>query len=105
MVIWDFDENKNYIKVGNYKVLNLKDADKASKLLNDIDTLILSGGSIKGISQLGALHCLLEHKIIDICKNFPLRLVNKDISNLIYIDESYQINRINLFDNSFRHNP
>lgn len=41
MVIWDFDENKNYIKVGDYKVLNLKDADKASKLLNDIDTLIL----------------------------------------------------------------
>ena len=41
MVIWDFDENKNYIKVGNYKVLNLKDADKASRLLNDIDTLIL----------------------------------------------------------------
>ena len=41
MVIWDFDENKNYIKVGNYKVLNLKDADKASKLLNDIDILIL----------------------------------------------------------------
>jgi hypothetical protein len=41
MVIWDFDENKNYIKVDNYKVLNLKDADKASKLLNDIDTLIL----------------------------------------------------------------
>ena len=24
MVIWDFDENKNYIKVDNYKVLNLK---------------------------------------------------------------------------------
>ena len=41
MVIWDFDENKNYIKVGNYKVLNLNDADKASKLLNDIDILIL----------------------------------------------------------------
>ena len=41
MVIWDFDENKNYIKAGNYKVLNLKDADKASRLLNDIDTLIL----------------------------------------------------------------
>lgn len=41
MVIWDFDENKNYIKVGNYKVLNLKDADKASKLLNDIDILLL----------------------------------------------------------------
>jgi hypothetical protein len=41
MVIWDFDENKNYIKVGNYRVLNLKDADKASKLLNDIDILIL----------------------------------------------------------------
>ena len=34
----------------------------------DIDTLILSGGSIKGIAQLGALHCLLEHKIIEMDK-------------------------------------
>lgn len=47
--------------------------NKINVLLNKkndryIDTLILSGGSIKGISQLGALHCLLEHKIIDICK-------------------------------------
>lgn len=41
MVIWDFDENKNYIKVGEYKVLNLPDAEKASDLLNDIDALIL----------------------------------------------------------------
>mgnify|MGYP001197335641 CR=1 FL=1 len=41
MVIWDFNENKNYIKVGEYKVLNLPDADKASDLLNDIDILIV----------------------------------------------------------------
>lgn len=40
MVLWDFDENKNYIKVNNYKVLNLKDSEKASKLLNEIDLLI-----------------------------------------------------------------
>ncbi len=41
MVLWDFDENKNYIKVGEYKVLNLPDAEKASDLLNDIDILIV----------------------------------------------------------------
>jgi len=33
-----------------------------------IDTLILSGGSIKGIAQLGALHCLSENKIVDFNK-------------------------------------
>lgn len=36
MIIWDFDENKNYIKIGDFKVLNKKDAINASKLLNDI---------------------------------------------------------------------
>ena len=41
MVIWDFNEDKNYIKVGEYKVLNLPDAEKASELLNDIDILIV----------------------------------------------------------------
>lgn len=41
MVIWDFDENKNYIKINNYKVLDLKNSEKAAKLLNDIDILIL----------------------------------------------------------------
>lgn len=41
MVIWDFDENKNYIKVGEYKVLNLQESEKAAELLNDIDTLII----------------------------------------------------------------
>tara|TARA_Y100000022_G_C13255357_1_gene379384 strand:- start:1324 stop:1848 length:525 start_codon:yes stop_codon:yes gene_type:complete len=40
MTIWDFDENKNYIKVGNYKVLNAPDAHKTSKLLEDINILI-----------------------------------------------------------------
>jgi predicted acylesterase/phospholipase RssA len=33
-----------------------------------IDTLVFSGGSIKGIAQLGALQCLLENDIIDIDK-------------------------------------
>lgn len=41
MSVWDFDENKNYINVGEYKVLNLPGAEKASELLNDVDTLIL----------------------------------------------------------------
>ena len=41
MTVWDFNENKNYVKVANYKVLNLQDPDKAAKLLNDIDLLIL----------------------------------------------------------------
>lgn len=39
--IWDFDENKNFIKVGKYKVLNFKDAYKASLLLEKINMLIL----------------------------------------------------------------
>tara|TARA_Y100000741_G_scaffold335326_3_gene293184 strand:+ start:86 stop:592 length:507 start_codon:yes stop_codon:yes gene_type:complete len=41
MVIWDFNEDKNYIKVGEYKVLDLPDAEKASDLLNYIDILIV----------------------------------------------------------------
>lgn len=41
MVVWDFNENKNYIKVGKYKVLNYQDAHKTAKLLDDINTLIL----------------------------------------------------------------
>ena len=41
MTLWDFDENKNYTIIGKYKVLNLKDSEKASKLLNDINKLIV----------------------------------------------------------------
>ena len=40
MIIWDFDENKNYIKIGKYKVLNKRDATSASKLLYDIENRI-----------------------------------------------------------------
>ena len=40
MIIWDFDENKNYIKIRDYKVLNYKDAILAANLLHDIDTKI-----------------------------------------------------------------
>jgi hypothetical protein len=41
MVVWDFNEIKNYKLVDGYKVLDLPDAKKASKLLNEINKLIL----------------------------------------------------------------
>jgi len=40
MIIWDFDENKNYIKIGKYKVLNKKDSLFAAKLLNTAEDKI-----------------------------------------------------------------
>ena len=41
MTVWDFNENKNFVKIENYKVLDLPGPEKAAKLLNDIDLLIL----------------------------------------------------------------
>ena len=41
MTVWDFDENKNYIMIENYAVLDLPDAKKAAKLLDDINNLIV----------------------------------------------------------------
>lgn len=38
------------------------------KIKKMIDTIILSGGHIKGIAHLGALYCLSEYNIIDISK-------------------------------------
>ncbi len=40
MVIWDFDEDKNYIEYNGYKVLDAKDYKKAVKLLEDIEITI-----------------------------------------------------------------
>jgi hypothetical protein len=37
-----------------------------------------------------------DYIIIDISKNYPLRLLNNEISNNIYIDETYQINRLGI---------
>jgi len=37
-----------------------------------------------------------DYNIIDISKNYPLRLLNNEISNNIYIDETYQINRLGI---------
>jgi hypothetical protein len=37
-----------------------------------------------------------DYIIIDISKNYPLRLLNNEISNKIYIDETYQINRLGI---------
>ena len=34
--LWDFDENKNYITVKGYKVLDYKDSEKAAELLINI---------------------------------------------------------------------
>src|SRR5438270_209486 len=40
-----------------------------SKVNKIKDTLVLSGGSIKGISQIGALHCLKKHNLLNNIKN------------------------------------
>jgi len=40
MVKWDFNEDKNFVTIGKYKVLNLPDAKKAANLLGKIDTII-----------------------------------------------------------------
>lgn len=45
------------------EINNLLNKKSTSKHVKDI--LVLSGGSIKGIAQLGALHCLKKNKIID----------------------------------------
>ena len=41
MITWDFDEKKNYIKVGKYKVLNVENPKEAADLLDKINLLIL----------------------------------------------------------------
>ena len=38
--LWDFDENKNYITIFGFKVLDYKDAIKAASLLQSINELI-----------------------------------------------------------------
>ena len=40
MVLWDFNENKNYININGYKVLNTIDTKKASILLKRIEQFI-----------------------------------------------------------------
>tara|TARA_B100000287_G_scaffold372280_2_gene370818 strand:+ start:611 stop:1114 length:504 start_codon:yes stop_codon:yes gene_type:complete len=40
MVVWDFNEDKNYIKVNGYKVLNTATSEKASNLLKRIEKFI-----------------------------------------------------------------
>ena len=37
-----------------------------------------------------------DYIIIDISKNYPLRLLNRETSNNIYIDETYQVNRLGI---------
>ena len=40
--LWDFDENKNYINIFGFKVLDYKDSLKAATLLQNIKNLILN---------------------------------------------------------------
>lgn len=40
--LWDFDENKNYINIFGFKVLDYKDSLKAATLLKNIKNLILN---------------------------------------------------------------
>lgn len=40
MIIWDFNEDKNYIQIGKYKVLDKKDAMAAAILLGNIEAAI-----------------------------------------------------------------
>ena len=42
MTIWDFNENKNYVIINGYKVLNYPDSIKAADLLESINILILT---------------------------------------------------------------
>ena len=40
--LWDFDENKNFIQIGEFKVLNIPSSSlKAARLLNRIKHLII----------------------------------------------------------------
>ena len=37
-----------------------------------------------------------DYHIIDVSKNYPLRLLNRETSNNIFIDETYQVNRLGI---------
>jgi len=41
--LWDFNENKNYVTISGFKVLNYKNAIKAALLLQKINDLIFQG--------------------------------------------------------------
>lgn len=41
--LWDFDENKNYINYNGYKVLNLPGYERAARILENLDTIIIKG--------------------------------------------------------------
>jgi hypothetical protein len=41
--LWDFNENKNYVTISGFKVLNYKNAIKAAMLLQKINDLIFQG--------------------------------------------------------------
>ena len=83
----------------------------------DIDTLIFSGGSVKGISFLGTINCLIEKNVIDkkfknikkiycvsasilfvislILLNYDRKLLEKDMINFNFND-ALNINDISL---------
>ena len=62
-------KSNNMVTETIYNINNILDSE-ISTVLNrssqhlERDILVLSGGSTKGVAQLGALHCLLKHGII-----------------------------------------
>jgi NTE family protein len=56
-----------------------------NKIVKKYDTLVLSGGGIKGLAHLGALKYLFEQKIIDSIKNYVACSVGTIVSYLIII--------------------
>ena len=61
---WDFDENKNFIKIGDYKVLNKKHATEAAELLE----------ALKIISTLGINTIPTFSNEINLLKSTPFHL-------------------------------
>jgi hypothetical protein len=72
--LWDFDENKNYIKILGFKVLGYPDAAKAAILLKKISHLIFS-----------CFRSILNHEMItpevELLINTPFFLQEMQIPN------------------------
>jgi len=71
---WDINEDKNFIRIGDYKVLDLPDANAASELLYDIDIEILN--ALLSISKKEKI----THEL-DILLNTPYALQEMQIPN------------------------
>jgi len=83
----DKHDKHNNFDVRSYiskSVSDLLDAD--SKKDEEIDTLVLSGGSMKGMAQLGAMHYLEERNILQHIKHFAGTSAGSLICALLVIE-------------------